>query len=178
MLGKSSLAEWNLSAGLFLAPGLSCDTAEHDKPHINGESQTAWNLNGSHLNTGKPETVLHHPPKRKADAEADRKDGEGCRNIWTDSPDGIPAVKLLDKLRWACLGPNFDWTNRRYLYDEPYRRMPSYLAQAAQRCANLASVADGKSFFHEAPPRAGLTSRDHLTKGLQRLTASANLATA
>lgn len=58
---------------------------------------------------------------------------------WGLSDKGTPAERLLDKLRWACLGPNFDWTNRQYLYEQPYRIIPAYLVHAAQRCARLAS---------------------------------------
>lgn len=56
---------------------------------------------------------------------------------------GTPARVLLQKLRWACVGPNFDWTGRKYLRDQPHLRLPSYLAEIARRSADLAGAGSG-----------------------------------
>lgn len=64
-----------------------------------------------------------------------------CSDVWTGANEGPPAERLLDKLRWACVGPNFDWSNRRYLHGEPHQPMPSDLVELAQRCIKEACEA-------------------------------------
>jgi hypothetical protein len=54
---------------------------------------------------------------------------EGLRGSWAEGASrgvGVAAEQLLAKLRWACLGPNFDWTQRCYLYDQPHLPLPRY----------------------------------------------------
>lgn len=63
------------------------------------------------------------------------------RNLWVNVSKGPSASSLLSKLRWASLGPNFDWTARRYLYNEPFQEVPSYLSDIAQRCYHQAMEA-------------------------------------
>ncbi|GAB4816880.1 hypothetical protein N2152v2_003926 [Parachlorella kessleri] len=58
------------------------------------------------------------------------------------------ASKLLRKLRWATLGPPYDWTLRQYCTDVPYRHLPCYLVDIATELAaaveDLVAVGEGK----------------------------------
>jgi len=54
----------------------------------------------------------------------------GLRGSWVEGGaegGGVAAKTLLEKLRWACQGPNFDWSGRRYLYDEPHLPIPGWV---------------------------------------------------
>ena len=54
-------------------------------------------------------------------------EGLGRRGSWGKAGvdgQGVAAQELLEKLRWACLGPNYDWSGRRYLYDKPHALLP------------------------------------------------------
>ena len=65
------------------------------------------------------------------------------QKTWHDSAKSgsASARGLLAKLRWTSLGPNFDWSARKYLYNEPYRALPDCLAQQALRWVMLATDA-------------------------------------
>lgn len=62
-------------------------------------------------------------------------------NVWSPAPvagqqqqqqQAAPAAaKLLRKLRWATLGPPYDWTQRVYRRDVHYQRLPQYLTALA-----------------------------------------------
>lgn len=53
---------------------------------------------------------------------------------------GVAARKLLRKLRWATLGPPFDWTRRVYRHDVQYSPLPQYLADLAVQLARAVSL--------------------------------------
>lgn len=57
--------------------------------------------------------------------------GDGGRS----GQEGTVAAKLLRKLRWATLGPPYDWTQRVYRSDLPHSPLPRYLAELAVRLA-------------------------------------------
>lgn len=68
---------------------------------------------------------------------------------WTPPPPGMKrgdggeryaAAHLFSKLRWATLGPQFDWTKRVYDDDIPARPIPAELCLIAQRVAAAAGV--------------------------------------
>ena len=54
---------------------------------------------------------------------------------WVSRGDGPTAQKLLMKLRWCTLGPQFDWTARVYDREHPYRPLPAQLHALACRLA-------------------------------------------
>lgn len=59
---------------------------------------------------------------------------------WVADGAGPPAKQLLQKLRWAALGPNFNWSQRVYEYDTPFSPLPPYLCALAQRFATSAAA--------------------------------------
>lgn len=61
---------------------------------------------------------------------------------WTSESCSLSAQTLLSKLRWVSLGPNFDWTARRYLYDQPFQALPTYLVNIGRRCLCSAREAE------------------------------------
>ena len=85
--------------------------------------------------TELPEPCQDRIVESEKDSQFDSLHTLKAKGRWTNSQHGVPARTLLDKLRWACLGPNFDWTNRCYLYEEPHRQMPAYLIDIAKECA-------------------------------------------
>jgi alkylated DNA repair protein alkB family protein 1 len=67
---------------------------------------------------------------------------------WRAGGGGPAAAALLARLRWASVGPQFDWTARKYLRDGPYLPLPLYLSElatslAAGAAAALAAAAAG-----------------------------------
>ena len=67
---------------------------------------------------------------------------------WISGGDGPAAQKLLMKLRWCTLGPQFDWTARVYDTGQPYKTLPAELHALA--CRLSASAAN------YLPDRAGV----------------------
>jgi hypothetical protein len=78
---------------------------------------------------------------------------------WSHGCQGPSATDLLRKLRWATLGPPFNWTMRVYERDAPMRPLPPYLHDAAVRLATAARelsqqdscTADGAAFKQPEP---------------------------
>ena len=75
-------------------------------------------------------------------------------NVWGPSGGGAgpggaqpqPAPRLLRKLRWAALGPPYDWTRRAYCWDAQYLPLPQYLADlAVQLAAAVQGLGSGGS---------------------------------
>lgn len=64
---------------------------------------------------------------------------------WVRGGEGLSAERLLSKLRWASIGPNFDWTQRQYLHQQPQQQLPQYLIGIARRCAAVASECSGRA---------------------------------
>lgn len=59
--------------------------------------------------------------------------------VWAADAKGIKASVLLRKLRWASLGPPFNWTDRVYDRDVQYLPLPQQLKQIACHHAALAA---------------------------------------
>lgn len=53
--------------------------------------------------------------------------------------DSISARQLLKKVKWATIGPRYDWSDRRYDSSSPCRQLPRFAAAAAQRISGLVS---------------------------------------
>ncbi|GIM09571.1 hypothetical protein Vretimale_13395 [Volvox reticuliferus] len=67
-----------------------------------------------------------------------RDDAEGApafEECWSVDGQGPPAEKLLRKLRWATLGPQFNWTQRQYDFVGVHRQLPSSLETLARQLA-------------------------------------------
>ena len=89
--------------------------------------------------------------------KADGNDGSGSSgsgssgsagtSIWGPGGSGPTAESLLRKLRWATLGPPYDWTQRRYLREAPHTPLPGELRELAIALARMAEqlLADGGS---------------------------------
>lgn len=60
--------------------------------------------------------------------------------LWGPEGSGPLAESLLQKLRWATLGPPYDWTQRRYLQGVPHMPLPAQLHQLAVALAGLAAT--------------------------------------
>lgn len=58
--------------------------------------------------------------------------------LWVEGGAGPTAASLLRRLRWATLGPPYDWTQRAYLRDAPHTPLPEQLRQLAVTLADLA----------------------------------------
>ena len=55
-----------------------------------------------------------------------------------DQAGGPSAQKLLQKLRWCTLGPQFNWTERVYDWHAPYTPLPTELRDlAVSLCASV-----------------------------------------
>lgn len=76
---------------------------------------------------------------------------------------GPPARQLLHKLRWATLGPQFNWTERQYDFSVQYRPLPATLASLARQmaaavdslqAAGLQVLPQGSSRSHYEPDAA------------------------
>ncbi|KXZ45868.1 hypothetical protein GPECTOR_50g662 [Gonium pectorale] len=61
-------------------------------------------------------------------------------DCWSVDGPGPPAEQLLRKLRWATLGPQFDWTQRQYDFATPYKRLPPALESLALRLSAVLDV--------------------------------------
>lgn len=64
--------------------------------------------------------------------------GSSAASIWGPDGSGPTAERLLRKLRWATLGPPYDWTRRLYLRDVPHMPLPPQLRQLAVALAGMA----------------------------------------
>jgi alkylated DNA repair protein alkB family protein 1 len=60
---------------------------------------------------------------------------------WRAGGPGPAAAALLARLRWASVGPQFDWSARSYLRDGPHLPMPLYLSELAASLAAAAAAA-------------------------------------
>ena len=59
--------------------------------------------------------------------------------VWGAEGSGPTAASLLRRLRWATLGPPYDWTQRLYLRNVPHMPLPAPLRQLAVALADLAA---------------------------------------
>ncbi|PNW82309.1 hypothetical protein CHLRE_06g278198v5 [Chlamydomonas reinhardtii] len=75
-----------------------------------------------------------------ADEGEEEDGGGGCagpsyEQCWSRDGPGPAAEQLLRKLRWATLGPQFDWTERQYDFTGAYRQLPPSLSDLARQMA-------------------------------------------
>lgn len=105
------------------------------RPHVSGQSDIKW---------------LHSQPP-----------------LWAASGDGsgIPARQLLQRIKWATVGPPYDWTERIYDPATPYRPLQKFAAAAALRISGL--VGDHLSGASAATHKSG--SLQGRTEGPKRL---------
>lgn len=68
-------------------------------------------------------------------------DCSGSSSPWSLDGTGPKASTLLRKLRWVCLGPPYNWTDRVYEPHVPHTPLPPSLVQLAQQHAQLAHQA-------------------------------------
>jgi alkylated DNA repair protein alkB family protein 1 len=77
----------------------------------------------------------HTPQQRQTGAAS------GQPRTWAAGGSGPLAASLLRKLRWVCLGPPYDWTQRRYEPQLPHRPLAPLLAAMARSFAAAAATA-------------------------------------
>lgn len=61
---------------------------------------------------------------------------------WVTGGAGAAAAQLLQKLRWCVLGPQFNWTERVYEDENPFRPLPAELRGLAVRFAEAIAAVD------------------------------------
>ena len=100
------------------------------------------------------DNVRDEADARGRDANIEKKKNTPSRR-WTASrpanaSDRTSAVSLLRRLRWATLGPPYDWTNRTYARDEPCDDVPEDIKA---RCEALVAsfVAEPQSLGASEP---------------------------
>eukprot|EP00878_Enallax_costatus_P011814 GHUV01012334.1.p1 GENE.GHUV01012334.1~~GHUV01012334.1.p1 ORF type:complete len:346 (+),score=112.94 GHUV01012334.1:645-1682(+) len=76
-----------------------------------------------------------------------------CSSCWSPQGKGPKAAVLLRKLRWASLGPPFNWTGRVYDHHVEHTPLPAELARIASTYAALAAEAGRSSSSHSSITR-------------------------
>eukprot|EP00216_Chloropicon_sp_CCMP2111_P000993 CAMPEP_0198246660 /NCGR_PEP_ID=MMETSP1446-20131203/46086_1 /TAXON_ID=1461542 ORGANISM="Unidentified sp, Strain CCMP2111" /NCGR_SAMPLE_ID=MMETSP1446 /ASSEMBLY_ACC=CAM_ASM_001112 /LENGTH=368 /DNA_ID=CAMNT_0043930983 /DNA_START=270 /DNA_END=1376 /DNA_ORIENTATION=- len=61
-------------------------------------------------------------------------------NTWSRNRTGASAAMLLEKLRWVTLGPQFNWTERRYINDAKVRQLPDRLKCQAEEAVSQLGI--------------------------------------
>lgn len=87
---------------------------------------------------------LRLQPQRQAGSDAPASSANGGSqhansSIWGPGGSGPTAQSLLRRVRWATLGPPYDWTRRVYLRGAPHVPLPPDLRQLALALAALAA---------------------------------------
>lgn len=90
-------------------------------------------------------------------ARQDEQEGGGRTHVrgWAVGGPGPPAARLLWRLRWSTLGPQFDWTARVYDAHAPYRPLPPELRALAVRLSSVVAALE----LRPAPARASSPER-------------------
>ncbi len=91
----------------------------------------------------QPQQPEQHPSQR------------AFHNAWCSGGKGTQASQLLRKLRWACLGPRFDWTARVYDGAAEHRPLPAVLRAIAVEAAAAANEAAAAAGANQAAAVAG-----------------------
>jgi alkylated DNA repair protein alkB homolog 1 len=74
------------------------------------------------------------------------QEADDAAHIWAEHGQGPPAEQLLRKLRWASIGPVFDWTTREYIAEDgKYLPLPEYLKNFATQVAKLCQELEDRS---------------------------------
>ena len=71
-----------------------------------------------------------HQCQHESQASCDHEPCEQGR--WQSAPGGPSASSLLHKLRWVALGPQFNWSTRKYEQEAGVRPLPPHLVSLAQ----------------------------------------------
>lgn len=85
-------------------------------------------LHGLYLQEERIETAIR---ENCGDTMNEGPDAACSQPWWHARSAGPSAVELLRRLRWASLGPPFDWTKRVYVGDAPFFGLPLYLRDIA-----------------------------------------------
>jgi alkylated DNA repair dioxygenase AlkB len=97
------------------------------------QAQQAASAGGAEAMPGGPQLL----PSAAASCSSDE--------VWGAEGSGPTAASLLRRLRWATLGPPYDWTQRLYLRNVPHMPLPAPLRQLAVALADLAAQLLGGS---------------------------------
>lgn len=83
------------------------------------------------------------------------KDDTDCVTEWSRNGTGPSAQYFLNNMRWASIGPVYDWTSRRYRVDDDYIPLPDYMVEFSKNIVSLvyAFSPDCQQSFH---PNAAL----------------------
>lgn len=65
---------------------------------------------------------------------------------WSKHGTGPTAQYFLDNLRWASIGPVYDWTWRRYRVDDDHIKLPDYMVEFSK---NVVSLVQGEHPHHQ-----------------------------
>lgn len=74
-------------------------------------------------------------------------------NLWDAAQASTESATFLRKLRWACVGPAYDWTARVYQHDAPHLPLPEDLVNIACTFAAAAHAALGTTQHASGAPR-------------------------
>ena len=120
-------------------------------------SQRNERLNGAALELARDEDAGEGDDDDDGAIERRNRSMGDALPLWVEAngsggDDGPSATHLLRKLRWASIGPVFDWTQRRYLLEDgSFLPLPEYLKELAQRtfkaCAKAMASMDLSSFW-------------------------------
>ena len=111
----------------------SCHSGLHGVQAIMAYSCSWWNMLHVLTGAGHQEGALDRAQLRR----------------WVSRGDGPAAQKLLTKLRWCTLGPQFDWTARVYDTEQPYKSLPAELhALACRLSASAAKCLPDRAGMH------------------------------
>lgn len=97
----------------------------------------------------RPSRYVRVPSTDDGAGRGDTETETGWRHISPEPTGGDPrvnlaATRLLEKMRWATIGPPYDWTARAYDTDAPRRPVnPRWL----ERCVDLAEAAGAAGDF-------------------------------
>lgn len=97
----------------------------------------------------RPSRYVRVPSTDEGAGRGDTETETGWRHISPEPTGGDPrvnlaATRLLEKMRWATIGPPYDWTARAYDTDAPRRPVnPRWL----ERCVDLAEAAGAAGDF-------------------------------
>ena len=99
----------------------------------------------------RPSRYVRVPSTDDGAGRGDTETETGWRHISPEPTGGDPrvnlaATRLLEKMRWATIGPPYDWTARAYDTDAPRRPVN---ARWLERCVHLAEAAGARDYAGE-----------------------------
>ncbi|GLI61765.1 hypothetical protein VaNZ11_004234 [Volvox africanus] len=110
------------------------------RPRAQGEKEecNADDDDGGCSNSSRTSSVggsRSHSDSGSDGCRGDAVDAPAFKDCWSIDGRGPPAEKLLRKLRWATLGPQFNWSQRQYDFVGVHRQLPSSLEGLAIQLA-------------------------------------------